>query len=72
MVNPAIRHREIMSLILGRMDKESVTYWNHLHERSKNECTHKHEDGSSSWIQFAEDTRVCGYCSNIRHLSSMN
>lgn len=61
MINPAIKYKEKMDSITS-ISEAALDYWNELYEKCQDECTHKHEDGSSSLFQNGEGLPGCWYC----------
>lgn len=66
-LNPAIAYKIVMDLIVDKKDEKSMETWDYLYQLSREECTHKEIDGSSSWIRPFEEIgigyKICNYCS---------
>lgn len=64
-INPAIDYSRVMSRLIKREGEKALVSWDYLYTLSRDECTHVHADGESSWTYPYSyiDYKVCDYCS---------
>lgn len=66
-LNKAIAYSLVMDMIKDKKDEKAMLTWDYLYQLSREECTHKEIDGSSSWVRPYEnigiDYKICNYCS---------
>lgn len=64
-INPAIAYTIVKDMMDDKEDEESLRVWDYLYKLCRDECTHKHIDGSTAWTYPIEDSdfKICSYCS---------